>query len=400
MARPSADKAVNDLGHVTDHNLLAARRAPGVVVASIDAPDGVKDAADYVCDGTNDQVEIQAAINRAAPLQSRNARMPAEAEQRGTVQLSGGRFNVSSPILMRTGVTLAGMGELTEVRAVSITSTTGYPSGVSAVVKQSEVQDHIMCVRDLWINGNYASGGSCNGIVWAGPGGNASEYPSSNPDPSNHIRDVRLTWFTGGSTRHGIWLQNNVRAGHYHNIWVRDVNGYGFFADSTPDSVLTASDFGGCGVGVYIAGANWRVSSTKTYYSGLNGGSGTGFYFGSGRHSVADIEAQDEVIGVNIAAIKSTFTGLNIDCCSTDGLIISGSRNSIMGAIVYQRSGGRFTSQTNGIRFSGTPTDILLTGWIESNSGGIPITNTYVGAPGTRSFVRVADDSSGLRSVG
>ena len=118
---------------------------------------------------------------------------------------------VGAPILMRTGVQLAGMGELTEVRAVSLTSTVGYPSGVAAIVKQVAVEDHIMVVRDMWLNGNYAAGGgSCHGIAWSGPGGNATGYPGTNPDPSNHIRDVRLSAFTTG-TRHAIWVMNNCR---------------------------------------------------------------------------------------------------------------------------------------------------------------------------------------------
>lgn len=366
-----------------------------ILVVSNDAPSAYKAAAQgagdhvFVCTGTNDQTIINAAINLAAPLNSRNGTSPAGAQQWGTVQLTGGRFNIGAPILMRTGVQLAGMGELTEVRAVSLTSTAGYPSGVAAIVKQVAVEDHIMVVRDMWLNGNYAAGGgSCHGIAWSGPGGNATGYPGTNPDPSNHIRDVRLSAFTTG-TRHAIWVMNNCRGGHYHNIWVRDCSGNGFFADSTPDSVLTASDFGGCGTGVRIEGANWRVNGVKTYYCT------TGFSIGSGRHTITDIETQDDTTGMVLNGIKCAISGVTVDCASVDGIVISGSRNAITSLAVYQRDAGRYTTTTNGIRFSGTPSDLQVVGWVQKNGGGASvITNTISGSyNGSRNFIRISDDS-------
>lgn len=372
-----------------------------ILVISNDMPSSFKSAAQqsgshvFVCTGSNDQTIINQAIDLAAPLNARNADSPSGAQQWGTVQLTGGRFNISAPILLRTGVQLAGMGELTEIRAVGISSTDGYPSGVAAMVKQASVQDHIMVVRDLWLNGNFAAGGAnCHGIVWSGPGGNASGYPGTNPDPSNHIRDVRLVSFTTG-TRHAIWMMNNCRGGHFHNIWVRDCSGNGFFADSTPDSVLTASDFGGCGTGVRIQGANWRVNGVKTYYSGLNGGPGIGFAFGSGRHTITDIETQDDNIGVELSAIKCAIAGVTVDCAQADGIVIGGSRNAITSLAVYQRDGGRYTTTNNGIRFSGTPTDLQVVGWVQKNGGGVTvITNTIAGSySGSRNFIRISDDS-------
>lgn len=378
----------------------AATGSPFVVVASVDAPNSVKESADFECDGTADEVQINAAIDLASPLQSRNSLMAAGAQQRGRVMLTGGRFNIASPIFIRTGVGLFGAGELTEVRAVSVTATTGYPSGSSAMIKQWAVTDHAFTIADMWLNGNFASGGTaCHGILLSGPGGNQSEYPNTNPDPSNHIRDIRLSAFTGG-TRHAIWLTNNCRGNHFHNIYVRDVVGNGFWADATPDSVLTASTFGGCGTGVRLEGANWRLNGVKTFYCGLNGGTGQGFVIGSGRHSVVNIESQDDQYGVILSGIKNVLSGVNIDCVGTTAFEISGSRNSVMGFSVYQRSGGRFATTTNGLIITGTPTDLQLVGWIEQTNGGT-ITTPFTGTiTGSRNFVRISDDSSGLRSQG
>lgn len=376
-----------------------------ILVVSSDMPAAYKAAANaaganvFVCSGTNDQVIINQAIDMAAPLVSRNGSSPAGAQQRGTVQLTGGFFSVSAPILLRTAVQLAGMGELTELRAVGLSSTAGYPAGVAAMVKQVSVQDHAMVVRDMWLNGNYAAGGGgCHGIVWSGPGGNATGYPSTNPDPSNHIRDVRLNAFMTGA-RHAIWIMSNSRGGHYHNIWVRDASGNGFWADSSPDSVLTASDFGGCETGVRIEGANWRVSSVKTYYCT------TGFSFGSGRHTITGLETQDDITGMVLTGIKCVLSSITVDCPQVDGIVISGSRNSITGLAVYQRDAGRFAVTTNGIRFAGSPSDLQIVGWVQrygsANGANPQITNTVVGSyAGARNFIRISDDSSGLLSNG
>ena len=74
------------------------------VVAASDAPAGVMRVADFICDGTDDQVEIQAAIQ----LCGANG---------GRVQLSRGLFHTSAVINLRQNVIVAGLGPgATEVR--------------------------------------------------------------------------------------------------------------------------------------------------------------------------------------------------------------------------------------------------------------------------------------------
>jgi hypothetical protein len=78
---------------------LAAKTggAATFVVAASDASDRMKQQADYVADGTADDVQIQAAID-ALPVAG------------GTVSLSEGLFNISSAINLRTGTKLEGQG--------------------------------------------------------------------------------------------------------------------------------------------------------------------------------------------------------------------------------------------------------------------------------------------------
>lgn len=63
----------------------SGKRPPYVVVAASDTPDFLKKSADYICDGTDDQVEIQQAINELA-------------SSGGTVVLLPGEYNIYDDI--------------------------------------------------------------------------------------------------------------------------------------------------------------------------------------------------------------------------------------------------------------------------------------------------------------
>jgi hypothetical protein len=374
-----------------------------VIVASSDMSTAVKAAADFVCDATNDEVQIQAAIDLAAGLVARNSNSPGGAAQRGTVQLTGGAFIISAPIQMRAGVRLVGMGEQTELRAVSLSSTAGYPSGVAAVIKQVSVNDHAMWVSNLWINGNFAAGGSCHGLVFSGPGSSGADgtYPAHGSDPSNQVHDLFISGMSN-ATRHGIWLTNGCRAGHYSNLMIRDCTGSGanaFWADATPDSVLSDSTIGPCDTGVRLEGGNWRVHGVKTFYANAYG-----FYIGSGRSVLADIESQDDQTGIYLASAGLVLAGVTVDSANTDALVIAANRISVAALQVFARAAARFTASgtpVNGIRFSGTPTDVQLVGYV-TQAAGAAITNPFVGvSTGARNFIRVSDDTlTTVRAVG
>lgn len=66
--------------------LIRQQRPPTLVVAASDAPDYAKQAADYFCDGTADQTEINAALARVG--------------ENGKVVLTPGTFTLSGSVLM------------------------------------------------------------------------------------------------------------------------------------------------------------------------------------------------------------------------------------------------------------------------------------------------------------
>jgi len=67
----------------------------GYLVVAINTPSDIKAKADYKCDGTNDEVEIQAAIDKAAV-------------SGGTVYLAAGTYTLSASVMLKSGVWLKG----------------------------------------------------------------------------------------------------------------------------------------------------------------------------------------------------------------------------------------------------------------------------------------------------
>jgi len=95
-----------------------AHRAATFVVAASDASADSKQFADYVCDGTADDVQIQAAI----------AALPAGG---GKVELSEGTFNIAADIVINTSATkLVGQGR----GATILTAQTGVTNAVIDIV--------------------------------------------------------------------------------------------------------------------------------------------------------------------------------------------------------------------------------------------------------------------------
>lgn len=385
---------------VTPAGLAAAIGASGtvtnarpmhVIVASADAPAFVKDYADYICDGTADQTEIIAAVDLAAPLQSRNATMPAGAGQRGKVELSGGRFNLSAPVPMRSGVHITGVGWLTELRAVSLVG--------GGLLTLASAQEHAVQVSHIFFNGNYASGGAGAAIDFdmsASTG--TSGYPSTSPDAYHHLHDLFLDGFKG-STRHGIRLRASSGSNNRGNIidrcQVRNITGHGISLESASDSFISNCHVGTItGNGYNIASGNTKLANCKSFYCDTNG-----FYASSGRGTVAGFESQDDAVGMYFDAEPWATSALTIDTASTYGLRVGTSGLVVAGLSVFNRSGGRYATTGTGLYFDAAGhTDLSITGVVDAVAR---ITTAWnATAPGARSFVRVSDGVGAMLTAG
>lgn len=112
------------------------------------------DGANYICDGTADEVQINAAINA----------LPAGANNAGTIILLEGTYTLAGPILInRNYVRLVGQGWGTYITLANSTNTNVITVGSDANYSYVEI-------ADLRINGNYDNQSSGHGIVLNGSG--------------------------------------------------------------------------------------------------------------------------------------------------------------------------------------------------------------------------------------
>lgn len=363
-----------------------------LTVASNDAPADFKAGADYVCDGTGDEAEINTALQRAAPLQSRNANMPAAGQQLGRVQLSGGRFNCANPIVTWTGVDFSGVGWLSEVRAIANNGT--------GLIKLGNVNDHLTSIHDLYLYGNFGSGGTCNAIDLDMTGSvsasGVSNYPSSSPDSYHMIRDVFIDGFTGG-TRHGVHIWSTTttknRGNMVSRLQIRNCSGDGIWLSAASDSFISDCHVGTMdGAGYRIATGNTKLANCKSFFCDAYG-----FVFTSGRCTVTGCESQDDFVGFYFNASPTVGNGLTCDTSSDAGIIMSSTDVVLTGFNIFNRSGGRYATQTRGLWVDAAFTDLTMVGKVEPAR----ITTPFVGTAnvGARSFSRVSDGTT-LHAVG
>lgn len=152
-----------DIASITDsrssHNFVIPCNSgsiTGVVVASANASDLQKSRADYVCDSSADDVEINAALTQAA------------AAGGGTVFLTAGSYTLADTIKIPSDVTLAGEGTATQLTFATsvgdktmITNNVGYTPSSRHVTGNKNIT-----LRDIYIDGDKANRGNGEDSIW------------------------------------------------------------------------------------------------------------------------------------------------------------------------------------------------------------------------------------------
>ncbi|GAA2022586.1 right-handed parallel beta-helix repeat-containing protein [Pseudokineococcus marinus] len=363
---------------------------PGLLkVASADLPADVKAGADFVCDGTNDQAEITAALVKAS--------RPADGfggQGYVGVELVGPNFYVghdgATSILMHPSTHLRGAGDGTLIQPM-------YPSAIDrGAIQLVNANVTRSRVSDLTIARANASAFNGHGIKYVGAGtGDTYELKTGN-DPFNRISGVNVHKAAGK----GIWCTGSSGGSREMQIFecvLFNCFEQGLLVDSSSDSQISdiRATGGSAFPGIELGGGNTRLANSKVYYRGNTDGSTTGadgIKISSSRCEVTGCAAQDcGGYGLNVSSADATVTGFLADSNSA-GFRIAGA-GVFTGLRATSRAGGRWP-QTTGLEFAGTP-QVLLSAFVTVPSGGTHV----VGAPGANSYARVVRDGTTLFSA-
>ena len=262
-----------------------------VLIAASNAPQDLKDIADFVCSGTDDQVQINQAINELIPNRS---------DLGGTVQLSPGTFFISDKIRMRPRVSLIGSGRATILKAMSEWQSHNDPSLTGGVIEPNDLGIDKVHVASLAIDGNRKN---IHGIFF-----NITQqlFDDGSPDAANAFTDLYI--YRPGQD--GIrFTGTRMRGSQLSRIRVWDAGGYGYHLDN-PDSFYSQLETGSSGKsGFFIDKANSRFTNCKAWFS-----EGHGFEIVGARNQFAACESQDNRMhGYSIEAGQVSFTSCHAD---------------------------------------------------------------------------------------
>ena len=365
------------------HNVAtsaAATRAGLKVVAGSGESQAVKDLADYVCDGTADEVQINAAMAALTPSLG-SISGTTSGTVGGVVLLLGRTFTIAGPILQRHYTTLRGAygASGTWLRA------SGYAPGVSnGFIELADGFQQYTVVEDLSIHGGSASVSGIyhnmsTGYEWDG----------------NHIARRMIIRDVG---QDGIHVDNDsggrLRNNHYSDLNIINVGRYGLNIDC-PDSfwhqihILSSGSHG-----VYLNHANHRLTSVKSCFSDGDGfhctnagrdnqftscesqdNEGHGFYFNQKRVSGSGLVADSNSYGAGLVNSDGFHFTANANGCNVSGTASD------------KNEGGRGYWQRYGVNLVGSPKVIVNVTAVDNVSGALN------GTGGTGSSVNVVNAS-------
>jgi hypothetical protein len=236
-----------------------------LIVAAANATTKVKNGADYVCTGSNDQATINSAITA----------LPAAG---GLILFSAGTFNVSSAIsITSSNVSLEGTG-------VSTIFSVSAGSNISSVISVTGTGTVEVKLRKFSIQGS-SSDTFGDGIYY--------DTPWSITDTQHTLEDVYIT----NCPNNGVHVAANAdtRVLLFSRVHVKNCKGNGFFMayPSCTDCIFDSCIADTIGLsGFYVGGANCNYINCKTFYCG-NTGTGYGFQIIGYNNYFTRCEAQD-----------------------------------------------------------------------------------------------------------
>lgn len=373
------------------HALVAERRME-LLVGSVDLPQSIKDACDYVCDGVDDQVQINQALLRAS--------RPADGfggEGITGVALVGPTFRVGDNggvITMYPGTKLRGGGWGTMVEPRFSSATTS-----SAAIELLNTAVAHVAVEDLCIGRPSFTAANGNGIRFEQSGDGQTYSVRTGNDPFCIINNVLILQVT----QWGVRLEGTNSGARETHLY--GVHGFGpqdgvFYIGSTDCKLVNCTANAGNGPGYHtVSGSsgNVKLSNCKAYYCDTYG-----FELLGARAELNGCSAQDNgEWGYYINNGDMSMTGCVADSnsrlsASAGGFRLGGT-GVYEGLHAFDRNQTPSSRQTIGINFPFTGSDVFVTGRVMVPAGGTHITGS---GPSSSSYARVLRSGSTLYSVG
>ncbi|MBI5554453.1 MAG: right-handed parallel beta-helix repeat-containing protein, partial [Elusimicrobia bacterium] len=274
------------------------------IVAAVNSLDTAR--ADYVCDGTDDQQELQQAINDLATIG-------------GAVYLLEGTYNISGSINLDntapddSGKAIIGTGKGTVLKIVS---------GASAVNVINGSNVNRILVSQLMIDGNNQTGANNTGIYF------------------DSVTDSKID-----------------------NVWIKQMSKYGIYLDFSRNNTISGNNVQNSangGIWLYSSSNNNTISGNnlQNNYTGIylisssnNTLSGNSVYGGNGY-----------TIRLYSSSNNNTVSGNSVDGGTSCSVHIDFSNNNIISGNSVWRSGG------NGILMGGSNNNTLSGNNLYSNA--------------------------------
>lgn len=240
------------------------------LIASATAPQATKDIAYAVCDGIDDDVQINAALTA----------IKANGNAGGKVTLSEGNFFIGNPILLDASylnVEGAGIGA-TLVKTQAASNSNGFSLTGTGNIHCSIRRMQVDCNRD---NNSFGSGIRIN-------------TPWQNYDAEHVFEDLLITNCDNNGVETAV--NADTRAMQFTRVHVKGTDGNGFYF---PWPSITDCTFDTCIAdtialnGFYDGGANNHHINCKMFYCGSAGGNTHGFNLVGYNNYWENCEAQD-----------------------------------------------------------------------------------------------------------
>lgn len=312
-------------------------------------------SGNFVCDGTNDHTQIQAAIDRVDSLGG------------GSVYVKRGTYDIGAPLdIDQYYISLRGDGKSTILRAQN-----GLDDNV---IEMTGAGKWFQEIRDLQVYGNKASMASGHGI-----------YISHTY--SSHDSNILLNnlWLHDVED-YGVYIVDGTgtREVHMNNVLVSAPNDGGFRLGGTDHKLVDCVSENPQNHGFYIP-TTLQLTGCKSFGAGKDG-SGYGFYItnvSNGQVMLANCWAQDcDGHGFSIWDTNyAQLVGCLADSNDEDGFRIDASQengsqyNILSGCQSFDRAGGLF-GQAVGIHLCNNSANNIVGDSIGEGVAGITDTGT------------------------